>query len=170
VDYGYLWQRGSTLIGDELITAYWASGNGGQYIIILPDVAMVVVFTGGNYNSPLAGQPFGMLTKYILPAFLHPKHQKTITLKREYLSSLTGNYSLDFEPTVTATIDVFQNNLRLLSPDNEYVELTPISNTIFNGESSLYGPLSVQFIENIQGEIIRLITYGSFSNYTFEKN
>ena len=170
VDYGYLWQRGSTLIGDELITAYWASGNGGQYIIILPDIAMVVVFTGGNYNSPLAGQPFRMLTKYILPAFLPPKHQKIITLKQEYLNSLTGNYSLDFEPSVTATIDVFQNNLRLLSPNNEYVELTPISNTIFNGESPTYGPLSVQFIKNIQGEIIRLITYGSFSNYTFEKN
>ncbi len=170
VDYGYLWQRCWTPIGDELITAYWASGNGGQYIIILPDIEMVVVFTGGNYNSALASQPFRMLTHYILPAFLPPRQLITITLKQKYLKSLTGIYFLDFEPSVTTTIDVFQNNLRILSPDNEYIELAPISNTLFKGESPRYGPISVQFIENVQGDIIKFITYGSFSKYTFEKN
>ena len=169
VDYAYLWQTGSTLIEDKLIKAYWASGNGGQYIIILPDLDMVVVFTGGNYNSALADQPFRMLTRYILPAFHPPEHIEPVNLNQDYLESLSGIFSLDFEPSVTSTIDVYQNNLRILSPDNEYIQLVPVSKTIFKGESPLYGPLSVEFIKNIQGEIIKLTIYGSFSKYTFEK-
>jgi CubicO group peptidase (beta-lactamase class C family) len=169
VDYGYLWQRGWAPFGEELITAYWASGNGGQYIIILPDLEMVVVFTGGNYNSPLAGQPFRMLTRYIVPAFRPSSPLDLITLERDYLKTMIGTYSLDFEPSVTTTVDLYENNLRILTPDGEQIQLLPVSDTLFKGESPEFGPLQVQFFRNEQGEILRLVTYGSFSRYTFDK-
>ncbi len=169
VDYCFLWQTGATLVNDQLVKAFWASGNGGQYIIIIPALDMVIVFTGGNYNSQLANQPFDLLCSYILPAFTNPGTYEAIEIDEEFLHSLLGVYSLDFEPSVTSTIDIYQNKIRILTPDNQYVQLEPVTKTIFKGESALYGSLSVQFIENDIGKITKLITYGGFSRYTFEK-
>lgn len=39
---------------------------GGQHIMVLPEVHMVIVFTGGNFLSKRP--PFKILEKYILPA------------------------------------------------------------------------------------------------------
>jgi CubicO group peptidase (beta-lactamase class C family) len=170
VDYCFLWQKGETIIEDQIISAYWASGNGGQYIIIIPKFEMVVVFTGGNYDSELANQPFFMLTNYILPAFLQNESRESVNLDLDYLESLAGSYALDFEPTVNSKIDVFQDGIRILTPDNQFVVLEAVTETIFKGMSPLYGPLSVRFISNNLGEISGLITYGGFSKYIFEKN
>jgi hypothetical protein len=46
---------------------YYAGGWGGQFIMVIPELDAVVVFTGGNY---LSFRPsFEILKKYILPAF-----------------------------------------------------------------------------------------------------
>ena len=66
-DYGYLWWR-RNLGSNGDYPAVYASGNGGQYIFIIPDVNMVIVFTGGNYNSNLSGQPLEITDRYILRA------------------------------------------------------------------------------------------------------
>ena len=42
VDCGFLWQSGQAFIPQQLVEAFWASGNGGQYIIVLPDQNMAV--------------------------------------------------------------------------------------------------------------------------------
>jgi CubicO group peptidase (beta-lactamase class C family) len=86
--YGYLWQTGRANIGNMLVEAFWASGNGGQYIIVIPDHGLVAVFTGGNYNSPLANQPWEILATNILPAFLHPAPLDTVSLTLEQLGQL----------------------------------------------------------------------------------
>jgi CubicO group peptidase (beta-lactamase class C family) len=46
----------------------FAGGNGGQYIFVIPELELVAVFTGGNYNSKKAQRPFRLLERYILPA------------------------------------------------------------------------------------------------------
>ena len=53
-----------------MVPTYYASGNGGQFIFVLPDIDMVVVFTGSNYNSPKSQQAFEILGKFILRATL----------------------------------------------------------------------------------------------------
>jgi len=168
VDYGYLWQRGSSYVGRDLLTAYWASGNGGQYIIVLPEAGMVVVFTGGNYNSPLASQPFSMLTGYILPAFLRPAPLEPVTLTPNEMERLTGTYRLDFEPAATSTIRIYNDGIRLLSPDGESIDLVAHSPTFFTADSR-YGPLTVAFEEDEQGRAIRHTVYGSFQRFVFER-
>lgn len=59
--YGYLWWRGRIDTQDF----FYAGGNGGQYITILPSLNMVVVSTGHNYNSDLSSQFFTMLKSVI---------------------------------------------------------------------------------------------------------
>ncbi|MEO0469142.1 MAG: serine hydrolase [Bacteroidota bacterium] len=66
--YGYLWWFAGVKSDQNTYKMVFASGNGGQYIFIIPELDCVVVFTAGNYNSPKAGRPFALLNQYIFPA------------------------------------------------------------------------------------------------------
>jgi CubicO group peptidase (beta-lactamase class C family) len=68
--YGYLWWRRSFPFRGDRVDAFSAEGNGGQYLFVLPQLELVVVFTGGNYNSPKAGRPLRMMANDLLPAIL----------------------------------------------------------------------------------------------------
>lgn len=50
--------------------AYEAWGWGGQKILVLPELDMVVVFTGGSYWAPALLTPHEMMTGYVLPSVL----------------------------------------------------------------------------------------------------
>ena len=68
--YAYLWWNESRPYGDGSMAYYYAQGNGGQYIAVFPELELVVVFTGSNFNSSLTYElPNEMMDDYILPAF-----------------------------------------------------------------------------------------------------
>jgi CubicO group peptidase (beta-lactamase class C family)/uncharacterized Tic20 family protein len=71
-DYGYLWYGKHFDVNGQRYVSYQASGNGGQKINIWPELDMITVFTGGNYNSyQLYGKstpPNEMIPNYILKA------------------------------------------------------------------------------------------------------
>ncbi len=70
--YGYLWwKRGFSRAGGN-VASFFTSGNGGNYIFVVPSLDLVVVFTGSNYNSVLGDQPFGILADRVLPAVQEP--------------------------------------------------------------------------------------------------
>jgi CubicO group peptidase (beta-lactamase class C family) len=69
-EYGYLWWRRQFVMDDKTYPAYYASGNGGHFIVVIPGVNVVVVSTAGNLNSGLTAQVFGMIRFGILPALL----------------------------------------------------------------------------------------------------
>jgi CubicO group peptidase (beta-lactamase class C family) len=65
-DYGYLWWGDGYRGGQEAYRSYSARGWGGQRIIVFPVLDMVVVFTGGNYESR---EPVDdIMERHILPA------------------------------------------------------------------------------------------------------
>jgi len=72
-DYGYGWENKYFVVGGQIFNSYLATGNGGQKINIWPQLEMITVFTGGNYNSyQLYGEstpPNEMIPKYILTTF-----------------------------------------------------------------------------------------------------
>jgi len=166
VDYGYAWQRGEAVLGRRVVPAFWASGNGGQYIVILPENGMVVVFTGGNYDDPLSDRPFQMLVSHILPAFLQFEPPEEIAPEPGELDRLTGVYELDFEPEAVSTVSVQDGRLRVLTPERETVDLVAHSPTWFSGDSR-HGPLTFRFESDAGGRIGRFVVYGSFSRFTF---
>lgn len=67
--YGFYWYKEllkTSTVNEELL---FASGNGGQYIFIIKDLNLTVVFTQGNYGSFKAKQAFEILAKYLIPAY-----------------------------------------------------------------------------------------------------
>jgi CubicO group peptidase (beta-lactamase class C family) len=49
--YGYAWHLFTVTSGGRTYREYMAQGNGGQLIVVLPDLDAVVGFTAGNYNN-----------------------------------------------------------------------------------------------------------------------
>jgi len=67
--YGFLWWKRSFLDSHgRTVDAFFASGNGGNFVFVLPALELVVTFTGSNYNSDLSDQPFDILANDILSA------------------------------------------------------------------------------------------------------
>jgi len=69
VEFGYLWRHKYFEVNGKQYHSYLATGNGGQKINIWPDLNMITVFTGGNYNAYLYGRtspPNEMIPEYIL--------------------------------------------------------------------------------------------------------
>lgn len=50
-DDAYAWHLGTIESGKRSYRTYEASGNGGQVLIVAPELKMVVVFTGGNHRQ-----------------------------------------------------------------------------------------------------------------------
>ena len=50
-DYGYGWWRKTFEHGGREITAFYASGNGGQLLFAIPELELSVLFMAGNYND-----------------------------------------------------------------------------------------------------------------------
>jgi CubicO group peptidase (beta-lactamase class C family) len=71
-EFGYLWEHKYIYVNGKRFDSYMASGNGGQKINIWPELDMITVFTGGNYNSYLlygvSTPPNRMIPNYILKA------------------------------------------------------------------------------------------------------
>jgi CubicO group peptidase (beta-lactamase class C family) len=67
VDYGYLWWLKYLYANGTRYHSFAAQGNGGQKIHVFREQNMVIVITGGNYNSQSPSDE--LIKKYILPAF-----------------------------------------------------------------------------------------------------
>jgi CubicO group peptidase (beta-lactamase class C family) len=63
--YGYLWWVGKF---SNVTNVYCAAGWGGQFIMVLPDVNMTIVFTSGDYESNNFNEQFDIVNDFILPA------------------------------------------------------------------------------------------------------
>jgi CubicO group peptidase (beta-lactamase class C family) len=67
---GYNWHLNDIKLGDRVFKEYDASGNGGQLVMVLPELDLVVMFTGGNYGNFGVWGHFRdeLLPQYILAA------------------------------------------------------------------------------------------------------
>jgi CubicO group peptidase (beta-lactamase class C family) len=69
VHYGYLWWVASSTIGSRKIDWFEAYGLGGQRIIVIPALDLVVIFTTGRYNIVDGWKVTeDLLNNFILPA------------------------------------------------------------------------------------------------------
>lgn len=68
IDYGFLWWNLPFQYQGRAIMSKLATGNGGQYIIVFPELELIAVFTGGAYNSQDDKLPFALMNRVILPS------------------------------------------------------------------------------------------------------
>jgi CubicO group peptidase (beta-lactamase class C family) len=65
-EYGYQWWTDQYQEGERSFVGYHASGVGGQFIFVVPELELVAVFTGGNTAPSLFNQPFEILRRYLI--------------------------------------------------------------------------------------------------------
>jgi hypothetical protein len=63
-----LWWRFQAQVAERGVTVHYASGYGGQFIFVVPELEIVAAFTGENHNSPKAGLAGQILVQVILPS------------------------------------------------------------------------------------------------------
>lgn len=67
--YGYLWWINEYPYKGRTVRAYFAAGNGGQIVMAIPELDLVMAFYGGSYNHPALFIPQNVyVPQYILPA------------------------------------------------------------------------------------------------------
>ena len=65
--YGYFWYREKLKYKNIETELLFASGNGGQYMMVIEDYNVAIAFTGSNFGNWRGKLPFDILLKYILP-------------------------------------------------------------------------------------------------------
>jgi CubicO group peptidase (beta-lactamase class C family) len=67
--YGYLWWVVEYPYKDRKVRAFFAGGNGGQIVLGVPELDLLIAFYGGNYSDATSLVPQRVyVPKYILPA------------------------------------------------------------------------------------------------------
>jgi len=67
--YGYFWWGIDLPYRGKTLPAYYAAGNGGQVVMVVPALDLVVAIFGGNYGDKVMYVPQEIYTpRYILPA------------------------------------------------------------------------------------------------------
>lgn len=147
--YGYLWWLGETIINNKLIKAFWAAGNGGNYIFILPSLNVVTVFTGGNYGTILEVQCFSMLINYLIPSIL-PSPKKIIQIDGSLMDNYVGEYRNIRDENIYS---VFRegDNLYINIPYEKNIKISPETQNQFYGTSNLLGDLLIHFSKSENG-------------------
>lgn len=70
-DYGYAWHLHTFTVGGHDYRGYAAEGNGGQFVIVVPELDLVVAITAGNYGQFSVWYPLQeLVTEYVIPAVL----------------------------------------------------------------------------------------------------
>lgn len=69
--YGYQWWLRNYNVKGHTIESFYAIGNAGQFIVVIPSLDLVVVSTAQNYGRGWSKQFFRMLEKNMLPAVMN---------------------------------------------------------------------------------------------------
>ncbi len=69
-EYGFGWHINRLRIADRTFRAYSAGGNGGQIVMVVPDLDLVIALNGGSYGEFTKWYRWGLqlVPQYVIPA------------------------------------------------------------------------------------------------------
>jgi CubicO group peptidase (beta-lactamase class C family) len=151
--YGYQWWMGNFVINHRVIKSYFARGFGEQFIFVVPEIEMVVVFTAGNYFQ-VEHRPLEMMAEYILPAFLGDKVMASDQhISPENIDKITGEYSnnrnerfiIKFENNKLYVIDPGKNKIEvfMINDKHYYSKNPPADGILCEGENGKISCLEI---------------------------
>ncbi|MEE4261844.1 MAG: serine hydrolase [Desulfobacteraceae bacterium] len=177
--YGYQWRCGKTLICDQEIEAFWASGTGGQKIYVFPKLDLIVVFTSKIFgNSSGHERNESLLAKFIIPAVVSPGYQpKVIKLDDRVLDTYAGEYAINHEKVLIpefmkkVRFMVFREGSKLFikTPDGQIVRLVPESDDRFFGIFKDIGQAQFRSIRDEHGAIKQVSRHIGFRTVLLDK-
>ena len=161
--YGYQWRCGKTLICDQEIEAFWASGTGGQKIYVFPKLDLVVVFTSKLFDNIYGhDRNESVLANFIIPAVVSPEYKrKVIKLDNTVLDTYVGEYKINQEKVLLPDfakrmrLKVFREGSKLFFklPDGQIVQLFPESKDLLFGNFKDIGQIQFRAIRDENGAI-----------------
>ena len=168
--YGYQWHRGQTNVNGQFFETFFAWGRGGQFIFVLPEFDLVAVFTSRPYDNAYGVFfPLGIVPNYVIPSMLPAApSQSAIQLDPEVLDKYPGKY-LYKKWNAKLSIIKKGHKIYITDPDGEMAELSPLSETQFQGEWKVFGNVTVDFYED-ENQNVKYFTlnYG-FLHLDFDK-
>ena len=66
--YGYAWHIHNFTVNGRVYREYAAEGNGGQLIMVIPDLDMVAAINAGNYGVSWYRWGLEVVPQYLIPA------------------------------------------------------------------------------------------------------
>jgi CubicO group peptidase (beta-lactamase class C family) len=88
ITYGYLWWGIDYPYKDRTVHAFFAIGAGGQMVMAVPDLDLVIATFIGNFSSKGMGNPQNLPPRYILPAVREPGDDKNapVIFREDYVT------------------------------------------------------------------------------------
>ncbi len=75
--YGYAWHLYEVSVGERSYRYYAAGGNGGQFIIVVPELELVVMIAAGNYGDFKTWYPLqNLVATHVIPAIAETENQR----------------------------------------------------------------------------------------------
>lgn len=166
MEYGYLWWRGKQSVKGKIIEAFWAQGNGGQVIFVCPELDLVAVFTGGNFNSILEFQFSGMLINYIIPAILPGLEKRTfINPDAQIFTALPGTYRCkDLQFDLIAKDHCLNGRLNGME-----MSVLFENKVQFLMQNSVFGNMTGRILKDERGYPLGLLINTAFSKLFFQR-
>jgi CubicO group peptidase (beta-lactamase class C family) len=91
IGYGYLWWTTNMPYKGRQVRVYFAGGNGGQGVLVVPELDLVVETLGGSYNSRSGLEiQQGYLARYILPAIREAGDPKNVPVMPQEFKVIYG--------------------------------------------------------------------------------
>jgi CubicO group peptidase (beta-lactamase class C family) len=66
--YGYFWMQTDLSIAGGTVRSFFHPGDGGQILMVVPELDLVVVFTAGTYGTDVKRVYHAILSEHVLPA------------------------------------------------------------------------------------------------------
>jgi len=88
ITYGYLWWGIDYPYKDRTVHAFFAIGAGGQMVMAVPELDLVIAVFSGNFSSKGMGNPQNLPPRYILPAVREPGDDKNapVIFREDYVT------------------------------------------------------------------------------------
>jgi len=170
-DYGYQWWGGDFHYQDKTYRTYFASGHGGQKVIVFPDYNLIVVISQQVFDNPLGDLNFiAILDNYIIPALSGQQKQETvISLTAADLNNYIGRY---FSEDRSEFIDVESdgNKLILTSSNGDRNEFYPVGEQTFTARILDLVNVRVKFGVDENGRATTLQSKFGYKDLQFSKN
>ncbi|MBN2001544.1 serine hydrolase [candidate division KSB1 bacterium] len=154
-EYGNHWWIYKFVINHRVIKSFCAIGHGEQFIFVIPEFDMVVIFTAGNYFQT-EHRPLEIMVNYILPSYIKEEQSTLSVNNKEIISKIVGEYAINSNEHLI--IQHENHTLYAIDPAQNKIELYPITPMQYISKNP---PREVVFIENQHGDISHIEIYSN---------